>query len=117
MSSGDEASGTGAKPTLTKPSGSTRATFYMLTQHALSYLYLRRFPEALRKLDQVLNITPDDVDTLVTKASYRTSRRRPATGSCATRSAASGRRRHSALWKHKFTKRSWSAALRRRFLG
>jgi tetratricopeptide (TPR) repeat protein len=29
---------------------------------------LRRFPEALRKLDQVLDITPDDVDTLVQKA-------------------------------------------------
>ena len=29
---------------------------------------LRRFPEALRKVDQVLNITPDDVDTLVFKA-------------------------------------------------
>ena len=26
----------------------------LLTQHALSYMYLRRFPEALRKLDQVL---------------------------------------------------------------
>ena len=36
----------------------------LLTQHALSYIVLRRFPEALRKLDQVLNITPDDVDTL-----------------------------------------------------
>ena len=32
-------------------------------------IYLRRFPEALRKLDQVLNITPDDVDTLALKAS------------------------------------------------
>jgi TolB-like protein/Tfp pilus assembly protein PilF len=40
----------------------------MLTQHALSYIYLRRFPEALRKLDQVLNIIPDDLDTLVFKA-------------------------------------------------
>jgi serine/threonine-protein kinase len=40
----------------------------LLTQHALSYISLRRFPEALRKLDQVLNITPDDVDTLVLKA-------------------------------------------------
>src|SRR5437588_5032681 len=40
----------------------------LLTQHALSYMELRRFPEALRKFDQVLNITPDDVDTLVTKA-------------------------------------------------
>ena len=30
---------------------------------------LRRFPEALRKLDQVLNITPDDVRTVAFKAS------------------------------------------------
>src|SRR4029434_8126474 len=28
----------------------------------------RSFPEAIRKLDQVLNITPDDVDTLAGKA-------------------------------------------------
>jgi tetratricopeptide (TPR) repeat protein len=34
----------------------------------MSYVVLRRFPEALRKLDQVLDITPDDVDTLVYKA-------------------------------------------------
>jgi TolB-like protein/class 3 adenylate cyclase/Tfp pilus assembly protein PilF len=40
---------------------------YILTQHAFSYSALRRFPEALRKFDQVLNITPDDVDTLVLK--------------------------------------------------
>jgi serine/threonine protein kinase/Tfp pilus assembly protein PilF len=40
----------------------------LLTQHALSYIALRRFPEALRKLDQVLNIIPDDVDTLAFKA-------------------------------------------------
>src|SRR6266480_1982124 len=41
---------------------------YLLTQHAYSYICLRRFPEAQRKLDQILNITPDDVDTLATKA-------------------------------------------------
>jgi TolB-like protein/Tfp pilus assembly protein PilF len=41
----------------------------LLSQHALSYYCLRRFPEALRKLDQVLDITPDDLDTLVAKAS------------------------------------------------
>jgi TolB-like protein/class 3 adenylate cyclase/Tfp pilus assembly protein PilF len=41
----------------------------LLTQHAQSYICLRRFPEALRKLDQVLNIVPDDLDTLVQKAS------------------------------------------------
>jgi TolB-like protein len=40
----------------------------LLTQHAISYNSVRRFPEALRKLDQVLNITPDDLDTLVAKA-------------------------------------------------
>ena len=40
----------------------------ILTQHALSYILLRRFPEALRKLDQILNITPDDPDTLGLKA-------------------------------------------------
>jgi TolB-like protein/Tfp pilus assembly protein PilF len=40
----------------------------LLTQHAVSYIVLRRFPEALRKLDQVLDIIPDDVDTLTLKA-------------------------------------------------
>jgi tetratricopeptide (TPR) repeat protein len=42
---------------------------FLLTQHVASYFNLRRFPEALRKLDQVLDITPDDVDTLALKAS------------------------------------------------
>ncbi len=40
----------------------------LLTQYAQLYILLRRFPEALRKFDQVLNITPDDLDTLVVKA-------------------------------------------------
>src|SRR4030095_3508593 len=40
----------------------------LLTQHAISYIALRRFPEALRKLDQVLNITPDDASILAMKA-------------------------------------------------
>jgi serine/threonine protein kinase/Tfp pilus assembly protein PilF len=40
----------------------------MLSQHAILYMALRRFPEALRKLDLILNITPDDVDTLALKA-------------------------------------------------
>src|SRR5438105_7773201 len=40
----------------------------LLSAHAGSYIDLRRFPDALRKLDQVLDITPDDVDTLVTMA-------------------------------------------------
>ncbi len=40
----------------------------LLTQQATTDIALRRFPEALRKLDQVLDITPDDGDTLVTMA-------------------------------------------------
>jgi TolB-like protein/class 3 adenylate cyclase/Tfp pilus assembly protein PilF len=40
----------------------------LLTQHSLNYVWHRRFPEALGKLDQVLNITPDDLDTLTLKA-------------------------------------------------
>jgi TolB-like protein/Flp pilus assembly protein TadD len=40
----------------------------LLSQHAVSYIYLRRFPEALRKWDQVLDITPDDVDIIAEKA-------------------------------------------------
>src|SRR5262245_6362225 len=40
----------------------------LLYQHAISYIILRRFPQAVKKLDQVLNISPDDVDTLVQKA-------------------------------------------------
>jgi len=41
---------------------------YLLSQHAGSYMVLRRFPETLRKLDQVLDFVPDDIDTLATKA-------------------------------------------------
>ncbi|MGC2626902.1 MAG: protein kinase, partial [Candidatus Udaeobacter sp.] len=40
----------------------------LLSQHARSYVCLRRFPKALAKLEQILNITPDDIDTLVLKA-------------------------------------------------
>jgi TolB-like protein/class 3 adenylate cyclase/Tfp pilus assembly protein PilF len=40
----------------------------LLNEHAASYIMLRRFPEAVRKLDQVLDITPDDVDTVTVKA-------------------------------------------------
>ena len=40
----------------------------LLSQHAQSYIALRRFPQALQKLDRVLDITPDDLDILVYKA-------------------------------------------------
>jgi TolB-like protein/Tfp pilus assembly protein PilF len=40
----------------------------LLSGHATNYVALRRFPEALRKLDQILEIAPNDLDTLVAKA-------------------------------------------------
>jgi TolB-like protein/Tfp pilus assembly protein PilF len=40
----------------------------LLTQSAVNFSARRRFPEALRKLDQVLDIIPNDVDTLTNKA-------------------------------------------------
>jgi len=41
---------------------------HLLAQYAVTYFHHRRFPEALRKFDQVLDITPDDLDTLARKA-------------------------------------------------
>jgi serine/threonine-protein kinase len=40
----------------------------LLGQHAQLYIELRRFPEALRKFDQILEIIPGDVDTIAAKA-------------------------------------------------
>jgi serine/threonine protein kinase/Tfp pilus assembly protein PilF len=40
----------------------------LLSQHARSYVCQRHFPEALTKLEQILNIAPDDIDTIVLKA-------------------------------------------------
>jgi TolB-like protein len=40
----------------------------LLTRHAQFYIALRRFPEALRKLDQILEIVPNDIDAMVEKA-------------------------------------------------
>jgi len=40
----------------------------LLGHHALNYVLLRRFPEALRKYDEVLNVVPDNMFTLALKA-------------------------------------------------
>ncbi len=40
----------------------------LLTRHGQFYIALRRFPEALHKLDQILEIVPNDIDALVEKA-------------------------------------------------
>ena len=68
MLRGGEASGTGASRYFNEAERLDPRNVNLLTEHAASYVALRRFPEALRKLDQVLNITPDDVDTLTFKA-------------------------------------------------
>ena len=39
----------------------------LLTRHAQFYITLRRFPEAIGKLDQILEIVPNDTDALVEK--------------------------------------------------
>ena len=52
----------------------------LLTQHAISYMELRRFPEAVRKFDQVLDITPGRPGYACVKGGYRTSRGRSAAG-------------------------------------
>ena len=80
----------------------------LLTQHALSYSFLRRFPEAKQKLDRVLDIIPADVDTLATKAAIA-----QAEGDLPAAAALLSPLRPSAdprrLWNNKFTKRSSSA--------
>ena len=43
--------------------------FFTLTQIALSYQYLRRYPEMATPLDRALSIKPDDIETKVTRAS------------------------------------------------
>ena len=85
----------------------------LLTQHAITYICLRRFPEALRKLDEVLDITPDDLGYPGDKGGYCTSAGRPAACLGAARSAPLRRPMTPRPWKHKFTRRSWSAVLHR----
>jgi serine/threonine protein kinase/Flp pilus assembly protein TadD len=40
----------------------------LLSAQATSYGFRRRFPEALRKADQILNVTPDDAEIIAFKA-------------------------------------------------
>ena len=81
----------------------------LLSQHALLYMSLRRLPEALRKFDQVLNITADDADTLATKASiYQAQGDLPRAAALLARCT---RTLITALCKYKSIRRSWSGAL------
>jgi tetratricopeptide (TPR) repeat protein len=82
----------------------------LLTQHAQSYMIVRRFPEALKKFDQVLDVIPDDLDTLAQKAGIA-----QAQGDL-PRAAALLAPLHppaddTAPWKYRFTRQSWNVAL------
>ena len=100
----------------TKPSGLTRATLAYSPTRAIRTSVLRRFPEALRKFDQVLNIMPDDVDTLASKAAIA-----QAEGDLPRAAALLAPLRpdadHTRRWRHKFTRRFWSAAQHKSSLG
>src|SRR5207247_560719 len=82
----------------------------LLTQHAQSYMIVRRFSEALRKFDQVLDVIPGDLDTLAQQA-----------GIAQGRATFSGLLHYSlrcirppttrALWKYKFIRRFWNVGL------
>ena len=54
------------------------SNIYLLTEQAYSYISLRRFPEALRKLDQVLRYQSRRHRYRRAKGGYRASPRRPA---------------------------------------
>jgi tetratricopeptide (TPR) repeat protein len=69
----------------------------LLTQHALCYIALCRFPEGLRKLEQLLNITPDDVVTVSYKAAIAQAKGDLSGGCGAPRSVATGARQLPAL--------------------
>ena len=116
MSHAGKASGSGAKSYFNEAERLDPRNVNLLTEHALFYIALRRFPEALQKLDQVLNITPDDLDTLALqlplhrrRATCREPRR------CSLRCALLPPT--PAHWEHKLTRQSWSVARHKSSLG
>src|SRR5438094_7013277 len=46
----------------------------LLTRHAQFYIAMRRFPDAFRKLDLILEIVPNDIDALVEEAAIAQAR-------------------------------------------
>src|SRR5262245_21513962 len=116
MSHGDEASGIGAKPTLTKPSGLTRTTFSCLLTRRIRIPHfvvspmrcenLIRFSTSyrttwIRSRIRRLCYKPRVICRVLLRYSHRCDRL-PTT---------------QVRWKHKFTRRSWSVALHKSFLG
>jgi TolB-like protein/class 3 adenylate cyclase/Tfp pilus assembly protein PilF len=85
---------------------------FLLTQHATNFICLRRFPEALRKFDEVLDITPDDLNTLVSQAAIA-----QAQGDLPRASALLARLRPAADDIEGLETQVWSGALHKSFLG
>jgi TolB-like protein/class 3 adenylate cyclase/Tfp pilus assembly protein PilF len=88
----------------------------LLSQHALLYQTVRRFSEALRKWDQVLDITPDDVDFIAEKAAIVQAQGDLPRAAALLATLRPGVDLNQA-WETQFTRRSWSAALHRSFPG
>ena len=82
----------------------------LLTQHVLSYALLRHFPEALRKVDEILNITPDDMDTVCLEGVDLAGRGEAARGRSVAGPASTRRRQCLSSLKRKPTKQSCSVA-------
>src|SRR5262249_34399245 len=116
MLRGDKVNGTGASPVLTKPSGLTRTTFSCLLTRRI------RIPHFV--------VSPMRYESLIRfSTSYRTTwMRSRIRGLCyKPRVICRVLLRYSlryvrmpttqVRWKHKFTRRSWSVALHKSFLG
>jgi tetratricopeptide (TPR) repeat protein len=88
----------------------------LLTQHALSYIALRRFP---KRCESLIRFSISRRTTWIRLVERRLSHKPRATCRGLRRSSLRSTRRPTTRrrWKHKFTKRSWSAALHKSSLG
>ena len=89
---------------------------YLLTQHALSYI---DFVVSPKRCESLIRFSISRRTTSIPLCKRRLSHKPRATcrGPRHSSLRSTRRRRHPARWKHKFTKRSWSAALHKSSLG
>jgi len=116
MSHGGEASGTGARGTSSKPSGSTRATFTCSPSMRIPISVFVVFPKPCENL---IRFSISHRTTWIPSRQRRVLHKPRATWRGPRRSWLLCIRTPTtpAPWKHKFTKRSWSAALHKSSLG
>jgi hypothetical protein len=102
--------GSGTERVLLQRSRAARpAQRFLLTQHAQSYMIVRRFPRRCESLIRC-SIYTGRRGYPCAEGGYRTSAGRPSAGCCTPRSAASAAD-DTAPWKYRFTRRSWNVAL------